>query len=135
MAARHVDWLLLLEDDVWLCNKIKNLPFDMNGQCTAHFKEYWGEMAPGKCYGGYGGFVLRSSFLRRMQINKTYIHQILLQLKRPIASDELISALFLKMNATVGKIPEYAEKMSLSPTIVHQMKGFYKINTEMCNLF
>jgi len=131
-AAREVDWLILLEDDVWVCNRmdVAWLKYDMNGQCIAKFDaNVWGDMAPGECYGGYGGFVLRGSFLRRMYVDHEYIHHILATIKRPIASDELLSALFLRSNGTIGKIPDYAEEMTSQPVIVHQMKVFYNRET------
>jgi hypothetical protein len=33
-AAQQLDWLILLEDDVWMCNYIntEQLAFDINGQ-------------------------------------------------------------------------------------------------------
>ena len=127
-AARQEDWLILLEDDVWVCRPINitSLAYDMNGQCIAHYDNVvWGNRAPGRCYGGYGGFVLRASFLRRMRVNTSYIQEILLAIGRPVASDELLSALFLRSNGTIGRISDYAEEMTSTPVIVHQMKGFY----------
>lgn len=130
-ASLGVDWLILLEDDAWVCNRINTsaLVYDMNGQCLAQYnREIWGEMVPGSCYGGYGGFVLRASFLQRaMRVDHEYIGSILVHIKRPIASDELLSALFLRSNGTIGVIEDYAEQMApaSSPVIVHQMKHFY----------
>lgn len=133
-AAQNVDWLLLLEDDVWVCNSINfsDLKYDMNGQCIAKY-DAWGDLTPKiqkkeACYGGYGGFILRGSFVREsMIVDRLYILQILAQIKRPIASDELLSAIFLKSNGTIGKFSGYAESMSSDarPVVVHQMKGFY----------
>lgn len=132
-AAREVDWLLLLEDDVWVCNRLNvaDLRYDMNGQCIATFDtKVWRPHAiPGKCYGGYGGFVLRSSFLMKMPVDGGYIGSILAMLKRPIASDELLSALLLRANGTIGSIPDYAQQMTPEPVIVHQMKHFYYLHT------
>ena len=129
-AARRddLDWLILLEDDVWVCSRIDTarLTHDMNGQCIAKYGEVWGSLAPGSCYGGYGGFVLRASFLRSiMPVNTSYIHEILTTIGRPVASDELLSALFLRSNGTIGRISDYAEEMTSTPVIVHQMKHFY----------
>ena len=116
-----------MEDDVWVCSRINTtrLTHDMNGQCIAKYGDVWGKLAPGSCYGGYGGFVLRASFLRNLRVDTGYIHEILLTIGRPVASDELLSALFLRSNGTIGRIPDYAEEMTLTPVIVHQMKGFY----------
>ena len=126
-ARQDVDWLILLEDDVWVCNRINTtrLTDDMNGQCIAKYGAVWGNAVPGSCYGGYGGFVLRASFLRHMRVNTSYIHEILLALGRPVASDELLSALLLRSNGTIGRISDYAEQMTSTPVIVHQMKDFY----------
>jgi len=129
LAAQNVDWLILLEDDVWTCGSVdfSELTHDMNGQCVAEYNSHWGDSKPGACYGGYGGFILRGQFLREeLKIDRAYIGKILAQLKRPVASDELLSAVFLKSNGTIGRYPGYAEKMGESPVIVHQMKGFYK---------
>eukprot|EP00291_Cryptomonas_curvata_P017839 CAMPEP_0172156308 /NCGR_PEP_ID=MMETSP1050-20130122/3123_1 /TAXON_ID=233186 /ORGANISM="Cryptomonas curvata, Strain CCAP979/52" /LENGTH=284 /DNA_ID=CAMNT_0012825331 /DNA_START=118 /DNA_END=972 /DNA_ORIENTATION=- len=131
-AAQDLDWLVLLEDDVWVCNRIDAaaLLHDMNGQCLAKYDvNVWGHMIPGDCYGGYGGFVLRGSFLRRMHVDRSYIHDILAKIRRPIASDELLSALFLRSNGTIGKITDYAEEMTTAAVIVHQMKTFYHLKT------
>jgi hypothetical protein len=129
-ASRDLDWLILLEDDVWVCNHINTtaLVYDMNGQCLAKYDpSVWTYMTPGSCYGGYGGFVLRASFLRNMRVDREYVQSILAHIKRPIASDELLSALFLQSNGTIGKIQDYAEEITStsSPVIVHQMKHFY----------
>ncbi len=127
-AAQQLDWLVLLEDDVWVCNRFdaQQQRYDMNGQCIAKYDvRVWGRTAPGQCYGGCGGFVLRGSFLRRMQINEAYIQSMLDQIQRPIASDELLSALFLRSNGTIGHSPAFAERMTPHPRIVHQMKSFY----------
>ena len=142
-AARQemVDWLILLEDDVWVCSRINTslLVYDMNGQCIAKYSSAWSNPAPGSCYGGCGGFVLRGSFLRDiiMRVDtRRYIHEILLTIGRPVASDELLSALFLRSNGTIGKIADYAEEMTWnppsSPVIVHQMKHFYHSRPD-CN--
>lgn len=131
-AAQDVDWLILLEDDVWVCNRISaaSLLHDMNGKCMAIYDvNVWGTMIPGECYGGYGGFVLRGSFLRRMRVDTSYINDILVKIKRPIASDELLSALFLRSNGTIGTIADYAEEMTSAAVIVHQMKTFYYLKT------
>jgi hypothetical protein len=131
-AAQMLDWLLLLEDDVWVCNRIQTaaLAYDMNGQCVAQYDvKIWGHITPGKCYGGYGGFVLRGSFLRQLNIDSAYIQSILNQIGRPIASDELISALFLRSNGTIGPMADYAERMTPMPVVVHQMKSFYYLET------
>lgn len=132
-AARAVDWLLLLEDDVWVCNRLNvaDLGYDMNGQCIALFdtRVWRPHVIPGHCYGGCGGFVLRSSFLLAMPVDFEYIGKVLAILERPIASDELLSALLLRANGTIGFIPDYAEKMTSSPVIVHQMKQFYDVYT------
>jgi len=128
-AARDVDWLILLEDDVWTCGSVNfsALKHDMNGQCVARYDESaWGDVAPGACYGGYGGFILKGQFLKeRLRIDRAYIGKILAQLKRPVASDELLSAMLARSNGTIGSYAGYAERMGESPVIVHQMKGFY----------
>ena len=129
-ASKDLDWLILLEDDVWVCNHVNTtaLTFDMNGQCLARYDpKVWSYMTPGSCYGGYGGFVLRALFLQSMQVESKYIESMLAHIKRPIASDELLSALFLRSNGTIGVIQEYAEKITpaFPPVIVHQMKHFY----------
>lgn len=129
-ASRNLDWLILLEDDVWVCNSVDTsaLIYDMNGQCLAQYNpSVWSHMTPGPCYGGYGGFVLRASFLQTMKVEPHYIHSMLAHIKRPIASDELLSALFLRSHGTIGKIMDYSEKITsiASPVIVHQMKQFY----------
>ena len=126
-ARQDIDWLILLEDDVWVCGRINTrmLTRDMNGQCIAKYSEVWGDLAPGSCYGGYGGFVLRTSFLRNMRVDTNYIREILRKIGRPVASDELLSASFLRSNGTIGIISDYAEKMTSTPVILHQMKDFY----------
>jgi len=131
-AAENIDWLILLEDDVWLCNRINTsaLHYDMNGQCIAQYSKAWDNLLhiPGEnCYGGYGGFVLKASFLRSMtkMHMEEAINAILKEIKRPVASDELLSALLLRANGTIGRIADYKEKMTQEPVIVHQMKAFY----------
>jgi hypothetical protein len=128
-AAQQLDWLILLEDDVWVCNSVntEQLAYDMNGQCIAKYDEIvWGHTPPGKCYGGCGGFILRGSFLRGMQVDERYIHTMLEKIKRPIASDELLSALFFRSNGTIGDSSAFAERMTSNPVIVHQIKNFYR---------
>jgi hypothetical protein len=87
-ASQDLDWLILLEDDVWVSNHINTtaLAYDMNGQCLAKYDpSVWTYMTPGSCYGGYGGFVLRASFLRTMHVDHKYVQSILAHIKRPIA--------------------------------------------------
>jgi hypothetical protein len=83
-------------------------------------------MVPGPCFGGCGGYLLNGSFLQKeMQVNRGYIHKIFAQIKRPVASDELISAILYQSNGTIGTTKDYAEVMTKNPVIVHQMKAFY----------
>jgi hypothetical protein len=131
-AAHDLDWLLLLEDDVWVCDMFHAtaLKYDMNGRCAAYYdKARWGDLTPGPCYGGCGGFVLRGQFLRHMQVDSAYIQSILVKIQRPLASDELLSALFLRSNGTIGWTDDYAEAMPFYPVIVHRMKAFYRQDT------
>lgn len=127
-AAEGLEWLLLLEDDVWVCNRInpRLLTHDMNGQCIVKYKvDSWGDDAPGDCYGGCGGYVLRGSFLRNMHVDRGYIDDMLTKIGKSIASDELLSALFYRSNGTIGWTADYSEQMTSQPVIVHKVKDFY----------
>ena len=125
-ASLDVDWVILLEDDVWVCDKFftSALKFDMNGQCIAKYGGY-DNLVPGPCYGGCGGFILRAAFLRKLHVDREYITTLLQKIKRGIASDELISAMFYHSNGTIGRFSGYSEWMSSEPVIVHQIKRFY----------
>ncbi len=129
-AAQGLDWLILLEDDVWVCNSINVSSLGthaMSGRCTTQFdSKRWAHLLPGPCYGGCGGYVLKGSFLQSvMKVDRGYIHAIFKQIKRPIASDELLSAVLYKSNGTIGTTKDFAEEMSEHPVIIHQMKAFY----------
>lgn len=131
VAAQQVDWLILLEDDVWVCNTVPtdSLRYDLNGRCDAKYN--WpGGATPGPCYGGCGGMIFNAGFLRSMRVDPAYIQRILAQKRDFMASDELISAVMYQSNGTIGNMPEFLEYMTPYPIVVHQMKGFYAGNVQ-----
>ena len=126
-AAKGADWLILLEDDTWVCNTVftKQLAFDLNGECSAQYNPGWDYLTPGPCFGGCGGSILRGPFLRRMRVDQPFVRAILAQINRSVASDELLSAMVYHSNGTLGNSAYFSQGMIASPGIVHGFKSFY----------
>ena len=136
-ASYNATWLMLLEDDVWNCGPVNEsqLVYHMNGHCRYTYDDaIWRVIQAHtdrpNCYGGCGGFILNSTFLRIAvaRANVSFVHAMIQALPRPIASDELLSALFLDANGTIGPIPDYDEGIEKADTHIvvrHQMKHLY----------
>lgn len=145
-ASRHCDWLLLLEDDVWV---LKNIPFDsfihdINGGHTGMIlsenlmtviKSRRPDLNTSQ-YGGNGGSVLKCSFFREFLNSTSWELDIenLILAKQGIASDELISSIAYIYGGTIGIWEGYAEtgfasywyrSISNSIVVLHQAKYLY----------
>lgn len=146
-ATANCDWLVLLEDDVWILGQIPFHKFRavINGghpsmildsglvnilvSHNATGSEYWQ-------YAGNGGTVLRCSFYRDMKNKSAWnasIHE-LLAAKPVIASDELLSSITYAAGGSVAAFESYAEPTFVSflyrlltgqISVLHQAKYLY----------
>ena len=133
-AAQAADWLLLLEDDVWLHGPIKtdDLKYDVNSDCTHFFNtglanwlrpHSWGWV----CYGGAGGAIIRSSRLLASNYTIQRVAEIMHASDREdIASDELISAIILMSGGTIGSYEGFTKYIYRPGIMVqHEAKSLY----------
>lgn len=153
-AAYGATWLMLLEDDAWVCQpvQLERLHYDMNGVCqpmgpplAPFLRPLFGEERT-RCYGGAGGTVLRTS--RLLLLPKTTHHNAtglspvgafldaLFEkattttnaTREYLASDVILSAVVIHAGGTIGRMYGYADGMrdQTKPLIVrHQMKQLY----------
>jgi hypothetical protein len=108
------DWVLLLEDDVWLQNLIDftRLRFDLNGpgaMCSfqpeiSYALQAVFDVVP-YAYTGCGGSLINATMLRNMHGRRDEWNQWIRTIhsrQSYIASDQLVSTMMYLMNGTVG---------------------------------
>jgi hypothetical protein len=143
-AAYGATWLMLLEDDAWVCQPVhlERLHYDMNGVCqhmgpplAPFLRPLYGEERT-RCYGGAGGTILRtSSLLKRPYHNNetgafldVLFEKATTTTREYLASDEILSAVVVYVGGTIGRMYGYADGMrdQTKPLMVrHQMKQLY----------
>ena len=133
-TAEAADWLLLLEDDVWLHGPIEtdNLLYDINSQCVHPLNEALVKVInphghANVCYHGGGGSIIRSSGLLASNYSEERVSELLYAYgNTSIASDELLSAIILMNGGTIGPYKGFTE-FSYKPGIrvQHQAKSLY----------
>lgn len=148
-ASTNCDWLLLLEDDVWILGHIPFHQFRhaLNGGHPAMILDSvlvktfaqpnaTGDALPNLQYAGNGGTVLRCSFYRDLRARSTWNNTVLalLDAKPTIASDELLSSVTYAAGGTIGAFEAYAETSFLTlfyrlltgdVAVLHQAKYLY----------
>jgi hypothetical protein len=148
-ASETCEWLLLLEDDVWVLSRIplQTLRCDVNG-AYAELRlpdglmdviRRYSDAAPKARlqYAGNGGSILRCSFFRGLQLaNQTDILRALFEARGGyIASDELLSSFAYVHRGNICTYPSYAEPMFFtflfgyltgSISVLHNAKFMYE---------
>ena len=153
-AAQSIkeDYILILEDDVRVLNKIQELTFDLNGinpherigiNMTEFLKGRNSTMLPleNYYYGGCGGSLINKKFLLDNFKNLDTVYDLLDGLKEGrwkdiIASDYYLTVLTLYFGGTVGQYKGFCEtwhkmykiKRFLNMvSVVHQDKSLYAV--------
>jgi hypothetical protein len=146
-ASEACDWLILLEDDVWVLSGIPlhKLHFDINGaysrlllpDCLVRAIR---AMNPGiqqrLQYAGNGGSLLRCSFFRNLSTkNWTQALPSIFRARDDyIASDEMISSLTYVFGGSIGPYPSFSEPtfftflfsyMTGAISVLHEAKFLY----------
>ena len=134
-AALDADWILLLEDDVWIQGRVNTdkLKYDINGACFAIFNDGLSKFVSGStgaCYGGCGGHIVRSAALLRANITADAVGELSrASYNKRLASDELLSAVILMSGGTIGPYGGFMNTPWLrwlpGSLVVHQAKGLY----------
>jgi hypothetical protein len=140
------EWILLLEDDVWLYKPIKftSLAFDLVGPCgwpvqdelRAALTHIRPDIYIPHVYQGCGGSVVRSSIFRQLDERpeewRAWVETIRSQYMNILASDQLVAALVLLMNGTMSGDPNFVEvategaKDKLDEiAVLHRQKSLY----------
>ena len=148
-ASTHCDWLLLLEDDVWVLDKIPLHTFHhaLNGGHTGMIlddiltKVIQNMTNPALHaplqYAGNGGTILRCSFFRDIQRMGVWREGVaaLLHAKPEIASDELLSSITYLAGGSIGTFKGYMEPkfawflysyLTGDISVLHQAKFLYE---------
>lgn len=148
-ASANCDWLLLLEDDVWILGHIPFHQFRhvLNGGHPAMILDsvLVKTFAPPNTtetglqswqYAGNGGTVLRCSFYRDLNLHPRWNTTVsaLIDAKPTIASDELLSSVTYAAGGTIGAFEAYAEPSFVTffyrllagdIAVLHQAKYLY----------
>ena len=132
-AALDADWLLLLEDDVWIQGRVNigRLKYDINGACLGFYNVGLSRFitgAVGACYGGCGGHIVRSAALLRANITAAAVGELFrATFDKSVASDELLSAVIFMSNGTMGPYGGFMNTPWLrwlpGTIVVHEAKG------------
>ena len=131
-TAKLADWVLLLEDDVWMFNQItpEAMKFDINGMVPQQFRQIFIDLSEemlgkpvtsGTRYGANGGSVLRSSFLQKVADSKDWVDRVaqICNVSTHLASDELLSTLLFSYGATLGDFDGYIQREHIGSLELH----------------
>jgi hypothetical protein len=142
-ASSHCDWLLLLEDDVWVLNMLPlhSLKHPLNGGYKGMVLNHAFAQVINHSqfqYAGNGGSLLKCQFFRDIEANggwRKNLDDILHAKGEEVASDELLSVLTYMHGGSVGTYPGYSEPgffwflydwFTNKITVLHQAKYLYE---------